>query len=225
MPSPEPLFFFIPFSRWRLVDTIRRMSSPMEHRLHDTHFPIHDLIRRRWSPRAFADRPVEPAKLSAVLEAARWAPSSYNEQPWAYIVGTKDNPDAYQKVLSTLIEFNQSWAKTAPVVMLSVASTKLARGGKPNRHAFHDIGAASAYLTFEATSLGLFVHQMAGLDPEKARQVCHIPDDYEAVAGLALGYAGDPNSLPPELREKELARSQRKPQAEFVFAGEWGKPL
>jgi nitroreductase len=199
------------------------MSAESRH--HEIHFPVHDLIRRRWSPRAFSDRPVEPEKLRAVLEAARWAPSSYNEQPWSFIVATKDKPDEFRKLLSTLVEFNQSWAKSAPVLMLSVAAKNFARGGKPNRHAFHDVGAASANLTTEATAQGLHVHQMAGIDPEKARQVFNIPETHEAVAGIAMGYAGDPSVLPKELQEKEAARSQRKPQSEFVFSGQWGKPL
>jgi nitroreductase len=191
----------------------------------DSHHPIHDLHSRRWSPRSFSDRPVEPEKLRSVLEAARWAPSSYNEQPWSYIVATKDNPAEFAKLLSTLVELNQSWAKSAPVLMLSVAAKNLARSGKPNRHAFHDVGAASADLTTQATDLGLHVHQMAGIDPEKARQVFHIPDTHEAVAGIALGYVGDPDALPPQLRDKEVRPSTRKPQSEFVFSGEWGKPL
>jgi len=195
----------------------------MHTRLAAVDHPVHDLIRRRWSPRVFADRPVEPEKLRSVLEAARWAASSYNEQPWAYIVGTKANPDAWQKVLSTFIEFNQGWAKTAPVLMLSVAKRTFARGGKPNRHAFHDVGAATAQLSAEATHQGLHLHQMAGIDPEKARQVFGIPDDWEAVAGIAMGYVGDPESLPPELKERELAKSTRKPQSEFVFSGRWGE--
>jgi nitroreductase len=107
--------------------------------------------------------------------------------------------------------------------MLSVAARHFAKNGKPNRHALHDVGAASAWLTVDATAQGLYVHQMAGIDPEKARQVFHIPDTHEAVAGLALGYLGDPKVLGPELAEKEAAKSQRKPQSEFVFTGEWGK--
>jgi nitroreductase len=167
---------------------------------------------------------LEPEKVCAILEAARWAPSSYNEQPWAYIVGTKENPDDWQKVLSTFIEFNQGWAKSAPVLMLSVAEKNFAKNGKPNRHALHDVGAATANLTMEATSLGLHVHQMAGIDPEKARQVFGIPENWEAVAGIAIGYVGDPDTLPADLKERELAKSTRKPQSEFVFTGKWGHP-
>jgi nitroreductase len=188
----------------------------------ETSAPIHDLIRHRWSPRAFDPRPVEPEKLRSLFEAARWAASSYNGQPWYFIVGTKDDPENYNRVLATFVEFNQGWAKQAPVLALSVAKLTF-DDGKPNRHAFHDVGQAAANLNTQAEALGLSVHQMAGIDPEKARTLFGIPADYEAVAGMALGYAGDPASLPDELRKRELAPRQRKPLDSFVFTGQWGK--
>ena len=117
--------------------------------------PIHDLISHRWSPRAFDSRPIEPEKLRCLFEAARWAASSYNAQPWYFIVGTKDDPENYQKVLSCFVEFNQSWAKSAPVVAISVAAHKMPHDGSQNRHAFHDVGQASTTLALEATSQGL----------------------------------------------------------------------
>jgi nitroreductase len=190
----------------------------------ETSAAIHDLIAHRWSPRAFESKPVEPEKLRSLLEAARWAPSSYNAQPWYFIVGTKDNPENYKRVLESLIEFNQGWAKNAPVLALSVAKLKF-DDGKPNRHAFHDVGQAAANLSLQAEALGLSVHQMAGIDPEKARKLFDIPADYEAVAGIAIGYAGEPASLPDGLRERELAPRQRKPLDSFVFTGSWGKSL
>ena len=190
----------------------------------ETSTAIHDLIAHRWSPRAFESKPVEPEKLRSLLEAARWAPSSYNAQPWYFIVGTKDNPENYKRVLESLIEFNQGWAKNAPVLALSVAKLKF-DDGKPNRHAFHDVGQAAANLSLQAEALGLSVHQMAGIDPEKARKLFNIPADYEAVAGIAIGYPGDPASLPDGLRERELAPRQRKPLDSFVFTGQWGKSL
>jgi nitroreductase len=187
----------------------------------ETSVPIHDLIRHRWSPRAFDPRPVEPERLRTLFEAARWAPSSYNAQPWYFIVGTKDDPENYNRVLETFVEFNQGWAKQAPVLALSVAKLTF-DDGKPNRHAFHDVGQAAANLTIQAEALGLSVHQMAGIEPEKARKLFHIPADHEAVAGIALGYAGDPSSLGDEMRKRELAPRQRKPLDSFVFTGEWG---
>jgi nitroreductase len=188
----------------------------------ETSAPIHDLIRHRWSPRAFDPRPVEPEKLRGLFEAARWAASSYNAQPWYFIVGTIDDPENYNRILETFIEFNQGWAKQAPVLALSVAKLTF-DNGKPNRHAFHDVGQAAANLSIQAEALGLSVHQMAGIDPEKARKLFHIPADYEAVAGMAVGYAGDPSMLSDEMHKRELVPRQRKPLDSFVFTGQWGK--
>jgi nitroreductase len=187
-----------------------------------TDVALHEFIRSRWSPRAFADKPVPAAVLRSLFEAARWAPSSNNEQPWAYLVGTRDDPENYAKVLGVLVEFNASWAKNAPVLALSVAHLKMQRDGKPNRVALHDVGSASAQLTFEANAHGLRVHQMAGFDMEKARQTFAIPPDWEPVAAMAIGYPGNPDSLPEKLRERELAPRTRKPLTEFVMRGSWG---
>ena len=187
-----------------------------------TDVALHEVIRRRWSPRAFADKPVPRETLRSLFEAARWAPSSNNEQPWAYLVATKDDPESYAKMLGVLVEFNVSWAKNAPVLALSVAHLKTQREGRPNRVALHDVGSASAQLTVEAISHDLLVHQMAGFDAEKARQTFSIPPDWEPVAALAIGYAGNPDSLPEKLRERELAARTRKPLAEFVMSGSWG---
>ena len=187
-----------------------------------TAVPIHDVLKHRWSPRAFGDKDVAPDVLRSLFEAARWAPSSSNMQPWAYIVATRDDKDNYAKILSTLVEFNQGWAKNAAVLVLSVAQTKSPKDGSPNRWAYHDVGSASAQLTFEANGRGLLVHQMAGLDPNKAREVFAIPPDWEVVAALAIGYPGDPQSLPDQLRERELAPRSRKSLSEFVMTGHWG---
>src|SRR5207247_9166076 len=124
---------------------------------------IHDLLRRRWSPRAFSDRRVEPDKLRSLGEAARWSPSSYNEQPWSFIVGTKEDEAEYARLLSCLVEGNIEWAQHAPVLMVSVARLSFEEDGKPNRHAFHDVGQAVANLIVQATALGLVVHQLAGM--------------------------------------------------------------
>jgi nitroreductase len=187
-----------------------------------THYPIHELLRRRWSPRAFSDRRVEPDTLRSLLEAARWAPSSYNEQPWGFIVATKDDPVEFGRLLSCLVEGNIQWAQHAPVLMVSVARLSFEEDGKPNRHAFYDVGQAVADLTVEATALGLVVQQMAGILPDKIRGLYSLPEGYEAVAGIALGYPGDPERLPEGLRKREVAPRERKPLTEFVFTGRWG---
>ena len=189
----------------------------------ETQYPIHDLLRRRWSPRAFSDRRVDPAIMRSLLEAARWAPSSYNEQPWSFIVATKDDTAEFSRLLSCLVEGNIQWAQHAPVLMVSVARLSFEDDGKPNRHAFHDVGLAVANLIVQATALGLVVHQMAGIFPDKIRELYGIPEGYEAVAGIALGYPGDPQSLPEGLRKRELAPRERKPLTEFVFSGSWGQ--
>jgi len=192
------------------------------HKPAPAHFPIHDLIRDRWSPRAFAAKPIEPALLASLFEAARWAPSSSNEQPWAFLVATKDDPENFAKTLSVLVEFNASWAKEAAALVLAVSSLKFRANGTPNRNAFYDTGAATALLSMEATHRGLAVHQMAGFDPAKAKQVFGIPEDWEPIAAMAIGYPGHPDALSEKLRDREIAPRTRKPLSEFVMSGHWG---
>ena len=184
--------------------------------------PIHPLLSQRWSPRAFADRPVEAAELVALLEAARWAPSSYNEQPWHFIVAPKDETKSFDRLLGCLSRGNASWAAKAPVLMLAVAQL-VDEDGDPNRHAFYDVGQAVAQMALQALDLGLYMHQMAGFDGEKAQQVFAIPAQFEPAAAIALGYLGDPADLPERYREGEAQPRSRKALAEFVFAGQWGQ--
>jgi nitroreductase len=191
------------------------------HKPAPTNFPVHDLIRHRWSPRAFSDKPVDREILASLFEAARWAPSSNNEQPWAYFVATKDNAEDFAKMVSVLVEFNADWAKNAPVLLLAVSRLKFANGN-PNRNAFYDTGAATALLSVEATARGLAVHQMAGFDPAKAKPVFEIPEDCEPIAAIAVGFPGDPNSLSQKLQDRENAPRTRKPLTEFVMSGRWG---
>lgn len=188
-----------------------------------TQHEIHDLIAERWSPRAFADKPVEHDKLRQILEAARWAASCFNEQPWRFIIATKDDTETYQKLLSCLVESNRLWAKSAPVLMLTIAKTFFERNHKPNRHGAHDVGLAMGNLSIQATDLGLHVHQMAGFDSEQARTMFTIPEDYDPIAAVAIGYFGDHNDLPEPLQERELAPRERKTLSEFVFTSEWGR--
>jgi nitroreductase len=189
-----------------------------------TDHPVHDLIRDRWSPRAFADKPVPAGVLRSLFEAARWAPSSSNEQPWAFIVGTKEDTATHAKLLSTLVEANQAWAKNAPVLAVSVTELAFAKNGSPNRTAFYDTGAAVAHLTTEATSRGLMVHQMAGFDPRKASELFSVPAGWEPISAFVIGYPGEAQSLPDTLRERELAPRTRKPISDFVMSETWGHP-
>jgi len=180
-------------------------------------------ILNRWSPRSFSDRAVSPADLAKVFEAARWAASSYNEQPWRYLVGFR-NSLTYKKILSALMPFNQAWAGYAPVLILGVAKTRFSHNNSPNRVALYDLGAASSYLTLQAAALGLSTHQMAGFDEAVARQAFEIPEDYILGAVIALGYQGEPAALANEqMLAQEVAPRQRKQLKDFVFSS-WGSP-
>jgi nitroreductase len=185
-------------------------------------YPIHDLIKSRWSPLAFDSRLVESEKIASLLEAARWAASCYNDQPWYFFIATKDNPQEYEKMLSCLVEANQRWAKNAPVLMISAARLYFQRNHNPNRHAFHDVGLAMGNLTLQAQSLGLFVHQMAGFEVEKTQAIYHLREGVEPVAAIAIGYPGDVNQLPEDLQQRELSPRNRKPLEDFVFTNHWG---
>jgi nitroreductase len=187
-------------------------------------YPIHPLIASRRSPRAFASTSVEAEILASLMEAARWAPSCMNEQPWSFIVATKENKSDFDRLLGCLVEFNVQWAQHAPVLLLSVARLTYEATGKLNRHALHDVGQAIANLTFQATALGLVVHQMAGFDVEKARREFSIPQDYEPVAAAAIGYPGYSAELPEKLRKKDASPRERKALTNFVFEGGWGHP-
>ena len=187
-------------------------------------YPIHELLAERWSPYGFEDRPVAQADLRSLFEAARWAASSYNEQPWNFFVATKENPEEFARLLSCLVEANQEWAKAAPVLVLGVVSLKFSRNNKDNRAAVHDLGLAAGNLVVEATARGLRVHQMIGILPDKAREVYQIPEHNEAWTAMAIGYKADPAKLPDALKERDLTPRQRKPLSQFVFTGKWGQP-
>ena len=180
-------------------------------------------LLHRWSPRSFADRDVSAEDLMKVFEAARWTASSYNEQPWRYLVGTRGS-ETYKKIFSTLIAFNQGWAGTAPVLILGVASTKFSHNGAANGYGLYDLGAASSYLTLQASELGLKTHQMAGFDQAAARKAFEIPEDYVLGSVIALGYQGEPAALGQEqMISMEVAPRERKELSEFVLSA-WGEP-
>lgn len=182
--------------------------------------PVHELVATRWSPSTWADRPVGAEDLRAVFEAARWAASAFNEQPWRYLVATREDAPEFERLLSCLVEANRKWARHAPVLALGLVSLRYAHNGKTNRTAAHDLGLASAGLTFEATARGLAVHQMGGILPDRARELYAIPEGFEALVGMALGYAGEPVG---EFAARDLAPRVRRPQSEFVFGGGFGR--
>jgi len=181
------------------------------------------VVLQRWSPRSFSDRAVSANDLKTVFEAARWAASSYNEQPWRFLVGRKGS-QTYEKILSVLVELNQMWARTAPVLILGATRTKFAHNGADNPVALYDLGAAAATLCYQATALGLHTHQMAGFDRNRARKVFNVPEEYVFGAAMALGYQGEPSALSvPQMLQQETSPRQRKPLSEIVFS-DWEKP-
>lgn len=184
--------------------------------------PVGDLFLRRWSPRAFAATTVDVEILKAVFSAGAWAASSFNEQPWRFVVGRKGDA-VWQRIFESLTPANQSWTKAAPILYASFAKKTFSHNGTQNRMAQHDVGAASAQIALEATALGLHAHGMAGFDTGKIAASFGVPSDFEAVACWALGYLGDPDTLNEKQKQSELEPRKRKPLAETVF-GDWGSP-
>ena len=189
----------------------------------ETDHPIQSLLVERWSPYAFADKSVSDEDLRSLFEAARWAPSSYNEQPWSYVVATRQQKEEFERLLSCLVEANKTWARHVPVLALGITRHAFTRNGKPNAAAEHDLGLAAGNLLVEASARALFVHQMIGILPDRAREIYAIPEHSHALTGLAIGYQGDSESLPEGLRERDLAQRTRKPLSEFVFGGRYGE--
>jgi nitroreductase len=187
--------------------------------------PILEILLRRWSGRAIdPDRPVSRAIVLTLIEAARVAPSSFNEQPWRFLLFDGSDGEALEQARSCLVEGN-AWAKKAPALLLSVAAERWGKDGSPNRHAQHDVGLASENLALQAIAEGLVVHFMAGFDAERARELFGIPDGFTPMAMIAVGYPGDVEKLPPKLHDRELAPRRRKPIEEIAFAGTWDRPF
>ncbi len=180
-------------------------------------YPIAEVIRKRRSGRAYADKEVEPDVINALFEAARWAPSSMNEQPWRYIYATKENESLWQKIFNTLMEGNKVWARHAPLLVLSLAKKNFDRNGQPNHAARYDLGAANALLSIQATELGLNVHQMGGFDGNQVRENLNVGDDFELGVIMAIGYPGDAEQLPDTLKQREMTPRVRMAQSEFVL--------
>ncbi len=187
-------------------------------------FPLNELIRERWSPLAFSNRMIPKRILGSLFEAARWAPSSYNEQPWVFLVATQEQPAEFAKLASCLVEANRVWAERAYCLALSCARTEFSRNNKPNRHASHDVGLATQNLILQALAQGLYCHPMAGFDTEKTRALFQIPTEFEPLTALAIGSpAPDLSELDEGLRQRQLGPRTRKPLTEMVFTGHWGK--
>ncbi len=192
-----------------------------------TQINIHEILANRWSPRAFdATKPVTQDQIIALLEAARWAPSCFGDQPWRFIVWDKNADEkSWQQAFDCIVPNNQTWVKNAPVLILACADTLFGHNQMPNRWAQYDTGAAVENLCLQATSLGLVTHQMGGFNGDKTREVFAIPDQYTPMAMLAVGYQGDVNLLPEELKTRELAERARKPLGQLFFKGVWNQPI
>jgi nitroreductase len=187
-------------------------------------FPLDPLLRRRWSPRAFSETPVEKEKIQSLFEAARWTPSSGNEQPWRFLVGMRGD-ETWQKIWDTLDDTNQPWNSRVPLLLVSIGKKIRTRSGNPNFHYQYDTGQSVAHLTIEAMSLGLWVHQMAGFDKDKIAADFNVPAEYQPMTAIAIGYPGDPELLENYQKEREFAARTRKDFSEFVFSGTFGNSL
>ena len=186
--------------------------------------PIHPLLAERWSPYAFTGGSVNVEDLLALLEAARWAASSYNEQPWRFIVARREEPASFAKLLSCLVPFNQGWARHAPVLALGLVQTRRPGDGSANAAAQHDLGLAAASLTFEATHRGLCVHQMSGIVADRIRELWALPDDILPLTALAIGHAATLEATPEDMRDRQARTRERRRLTEFVFGERWGRP-
>ncbi|MBV9302521.1 MAG: nitroreductase family protein [Acidobacteriaceae bacterium] len=208
-----------------MQSTVTEIFDGPPAKLADTLPGVHELIRARWSPRSFSSRDISDRDLKTILDAARWAASSNNEQPWRFLVARKSDAAAFEKLLNLLVPANQAWAKAAPVLMIMASKRTFSPSGSPNRFAMHDTGQALAHVFLQATALGLHAHGMAGFDAERARKDLHIPDDYELGAAVALGYLAPPDQLPERYRDGEISKRQRKPLNELVFGADWNQPV
>jgi nitroreductase len=187
----------------------------------DVDFPIHELMAERWSPIAFGEGAVDDEALGSLLEAARWAPSSFNEQPWSLLVARRDDAAAFGRLAACLVEGN-SWAQDAAVLLLGVAATQFSRNGKANRHAHYDLGQAFMSMALQAQALGLVTHQMAGFDADKARTTLDVPEGHDALVMMAVGHPGDVSRLPVAMAQREAAARSRKRLDDFVYGAGWG---
>ena len=186
---------------------------------------LENIIQKRYSALAFSEKELEKETLLRLFEAARWAASCFNEQPWRFVFALRKNTADFERILSCLVPDNQAWAKTASLLMITAARSAFAYNGKTNSHAWHDLGQAISQFALQATELGLSLHQMAGFDAKKAKRELNIPDPFEPVAAAALGYPGEIKNLEAGLKERAMSPRVRKDLNEIVFEASWGKGL
>lgn len=186
-------------------------------------YPLHHLVTNRKSIRAFSEKSVDDDTLVSIFEAARWAPSSFNEQPWRFIITRKSDSSAFEKMLGLLDQSNRIWAQYSAVLIMPVAKTHISKTGTGNRHAFHDVGMAVGNLTLQATAAGLYLHQMGGFSIQGAIEQFDIPAGFEPVSIIAMGYRGDPALLPVHLQEKEKQPANRMPLDQLIYSNTFGE--
>ncbi|HOI87495.1 MAG TPA: nitroreductase family protein [Lentimicrobium sp.] len=183
-------------------------------------YPLLTHLKERWSPRAFDNRFIEPAKIRSIFEAARWAPSGFNAQPWYFITGLKGD-ETYDQIASSMVDFNKLWATQAPLLFVAIAK-ETGPKGEPNPTALYDLGQSIAHLTIQAMEEGLYVHQMGGFDADEIRDNFDVPDGYKVVTLVAVGYLGKPDTLHPNLKPMEISPRERRKAKESVFSGKFG---
>ncbi len=184
---------------------------------------IFEAIRERWSPTIFSDRPITSEELRTLFEAARWAPSSMNEQPWRFLHATRETPEAFDRLVSCLVEENARWARHAPLLVLIVARTRFTGNEKENRHAWHDAGMAAENLLIQASSMGMQGHSMAGFSRSMAIELFGIPEGFETIVMIALGFPGDAEEAPEGVAVRQKEARARRPLEEIVFTDSWGE--
>ncbi len=191
-----------------------------------TNYVVHPLIEARWSPMAFEEQQISEQQIRSIFEAARWSHSTRNEQPWRFIVANRlSHPKVFKSILSALDETNQAWAVRSSVLAISFAKKNFDEDDSENRHAWYDVGLATAQLTMQASQYGISIHQMTDFDTEKVCSDFKVPENYEPVVSMAFGFVGNPKTLTAELEKKERAPRVRIPQPKFVFGKRWGSPF
>lgn len=186
-------------------------------------YPIIELLKKRWSPRSFSEQDISDDEVSQLFEAARWSASAFNEQPWRFLYALKRHQPAYERLIIGLNERNRSWASSAPLVAFAIANTRFSRNDKINQHAFYDTGLAVSQLSVQATSMNLYVHQMAGIERDYLINEYGINDPYDVICGLVIGHIGNPENLPAPLAEVEKSAPQRNPIEKFAFQNTWNQ--
>jgi nitroreductase len=193
----------------------------------ETKAEIHELIASRWSGRAYdSGKMVSRDQITSLIEAARWAPSCYGDQPWRFIIFDRSTNDAsWEKALDCLAEGNRAWAKDAPLLLLSCADSVLSQNGNPNRWGQYDTGAATENLCLQAAALGLMVHQMGGFDTDKTRELFNIPEQFTPMAMMTVGYQLEEDKIPDDMKEREYGERARNTLDENFFECTWEEPV